>query len=167
MFTAAVITVSDSCFDGKSEDLSGPVVAQMLTESGYQVTHTVTVPDEQDMIESELLRCADELDIALIVTTGGTGFTPRDVTPEATVAVCKKLAPGIGEAMRAESLKITGRAILARQQAGIRGESLIINVPGSPKAAKENLAAVLPSLEHGIKKIRGVGENCLAPQATH
>ena len=167
MFTAAVITVSDKCFDGKSEDLSGPAVAEMLTESGYRVTHTITVPDEQDMIESELVRCVDELQIALIVTTGGTGFTPRDVTPEATIAVCNKLAPGIGEAMRSESMKITERAVLARQQAGIRGESLIINVPGSPKAAKENLAAVLPSLEHGIKKIRGVKESCIASQATY
>jgi len=160
MFTAAVITVSDKCFDGKREDLSGPVVTEMLKAEGYQVEYTATVPDEQDMIESELLRCADELDIALIVTTGGTGFTPRDVTPEATIVVCSKLAPGIAEAMRAESMKITQRAILARQQAGIRGESLIINLPGSPKAAKENLAAVLPSLGHGIKKIRGISGEC-------
>jgi len=160
MFTAAVITVSDKCFDGGREDLAGPVVTEVLKAEGYQVEYTATVPDEQDMIESELVRCADELDIALIITTGGTGFTPRDVTPEATVAVCTKLAPGIGEAMRAESLKITERAILARQQAGIRGESLIINLPGSPKAAKENLAAVLSSLEHGIKKIRGISGEC-------
>ncbi|MCL2628643.1 MAG: MogA/MoaB family molybdenum cofactor biosynthesis protein [Oscillospiraceae bacterium] len=160
MFTAAVITVSDNCFEGGRDDLSGPVVVEMLKAAGYKIEQTSTVPDEQDMIESELVRCADELEIALIVTTGGTGFTPRDVTPEATIAVCTKMTPGIPEAMRAESLKITERAILARQQAGIRGESLIINLPGSPKAAKENLAAVLPSLEHGLRKICGVKSDC-------
>jgi len=160
MLTAAVITVSDRCFEGEREDLAGPCVADMLTDAGYSIAHTIIVPDEIDMITCELLKCADELDIALIVTTGGTGFTVRDVTPEATIAVCTKLAPGIPEAMRAESLKITERAILARQQAGIRGESLIINLPGSPKAAKENLTTVLPSLGHGIEMIRGDKNAC-------
>jgi len=155
MYTASVITVSDKCFDGEREDLAGPAVCEMLESAGYEVEYITIVPDEQDIIEQELIRCADELDIALIVTTGGTGFSGRDVTPEATMVVCNRLTPGIPEAMRAESLKITNRAILARQQAGIRGESLIINLPGSPKAAKENLAAVLPALDHGLEMIRG------------
>jgi len=160
MYSASVITVSDKCFEGEREDLAGPAVREILEISGYNVEYTAVVPDEQDMIEQELIKCTDELDIALIVTTGGTGFSPRDITPEATVAVCKRLAPGIPEAMRAESLKITNRAILARQQAGIRGESLIINLPGSPKAARENLAAVLPALEHGLDMLRGEKRDC-------
>jgi len=155
MYTASVITVSDKCFEGEREDVSGPAVLEMLKTAGYNAEYASVIPDERGIIESELIMCADELDIALIVTTGGTGFSNRDVTPEATEAVCNKMTPGIPEAMRAESLKITNRAVLARQQAGIRGESLIINLPGSPKAACENLAAVLPALEHGLDMLRG------------
>jgi len=160
MLTAAVITVSDNCFAGTRQNLGGPVVCEILETTGYKVEHTATVPDEQDIIEHEMIKCADELDIALIVTTGGTGFSHRDVTPEATIAVCSKMTPGIPEAMRAESLKITNRAILARQQAGIRGESLLINLPGSPKAARENLTAILPALEHGLEMLRGEKRDC-------
>ena len=160
MYTAAVITVSDRCFEGEREDLGGPVVCQILEAAGYQLEYTVIVPDEQGLIRQELIKCADELDIALIMTTGGTGFSNRDVTPEATIAVCTKMTPGIPEVMRAESQKITNRAILARQQAGIRGESLIINLPGSPKAAKENLEAVLPALDHGLEMLRGAKRDC-------
>jgi len=160
MYTAAVITVSDKCFEEKREDLSGPAVCALLEAAGYEIVYSTTVPDEQDVIGQELIRCADELDIALIVTTGGTGFSLRDVTPEATVAVCNRMTPGIPEAMRAESLKITNRAILARQQAGIRGESLIVNLPGSPKAAKENLVSVLPALDHGLEMLRGEKREC-------
>jgi len=160
MYTASVITVSDKCFDGQREDLGGPVVREMLVAAGYIVEYTSIVPDEQDIIEQELVKCTDELDIALILTTGGTGFSHRDVTPEATEAVCTKMAPGIPEAMRAESLKITNRAILARQQAGIRNDSIIINLPGSPKAARENLAAVLPALEHGLEMLRESKRDC-------
>jgi molybdenum cofactor synthesis domain-containing protein len=159
-YTAAVITVSDKGSKGLREDTGGPLVAEMLREAGFDVTHTAIVPDEIADITHELIRCADELDIALAVTTGGTGFSPRDVTPEATIAVCDRLAPGIPEAMRYESLKITNRAMLTRQQAGIRGKTLIINLPGSPKAAKENLAAALPALPHGIEMLR-------APQRDH
>jgi len=160
MYTASVITVSDKCFEGKRDDLAGPAVCEILKSAGYIIEHATIVPDEQDIIEHELIKCADELDIALIVTTGGTGFSNRDVTPEATCAVCKKMTLGIPEAMRAESLKITSRAMLSRQQAGIRGESLIINLPGSPKAAKENLAAVLPALDHGLEILRGAKNDC-------
>jgi len=160
MYTASVITVSDKGFDGSREDLGGPAVKEMLEAAGYTVEYTSIVPDEQDIIEQELIKCSDELDIALILTTGGTGFSPRDVTPEATEAVCTRMTPGIPEAMRAESLKITNRAILARQQAGIRNESLIINLPGSPKAARENLSAVLDALDHGLEMLREEKRDC-------
>jgi len=160
MYSVAVITVSDKCFEGKREDLAGPFVHDMMEKAGFNVEYTSVVPDEQDIIEHELIKCADELDIALILTSGGTGFAPRDVTPEATTAVCTRMTPGIPEAMRAESLKITNRAILARQQAGIRGESLIVNLPGSPKAARENLDAVLPALDHGLEMLRGSKRDC-------
>jgi len=162
MYTAAVITVSDKGSAGEREDLGGPLVREMLEHEGYKVEHTSIVPDDQKAIEQQLKKCADELDIALVVTTGGTGFSPRDVTPEATIAVCTRMTPGIPEAMRAESLKITNRAVLTRQQAGIRGETLIINLPGSPKAARENFAAVLPALDHGLEMLRGEKQDCAA-----
>jgi len=160
MYTSAVITVSDKCFEGERNDLAGPAVCELLESAGYSVEYVSTVPDEQDIIENELIKCADEFDIALIITTGGTGFSQKDVTPEATISVCTKMTPGIPEVMRAESFKLTNRAILARQQAGIRGESLIINLPGSPKAATENLEAVLPALEHGLDILRGESGEC-------
>lgn len=158
MFTAIVITVSDRSYAGVREDLSGPAVRSLLVEAGYTVTDIRVVPDEQIQIE-EALREAANRDIALIVTTGGTGFSPRDVTPEATLAVCQRMAPGIPEAMRAASMAITPRAMLSRAAAGIRDRSLIVNLPGSPKAARENLAAVLPALAHGLQMLRG---NCAA-----
>ena len=160
MYTVAVITVSDKCYEGEREDLAGSVVCEMLESAGYEIGYTTVIPDEQDLIEYELIKCADELDVAMILTTGGTGFSERDVTPEATVTVCTRMTPGIAEAMRAESLKITNRAMLARQQAGIRGRSLIINLPGSPKAARENLDAVLPALDHGLEMLRGPKGDC-------
>ena len=160
MHTAAIITVSDRCYEGAREDLSGPAVCDHVEKAGYNVEYVSLIPDRQDIIEQELIKCADEFNIALIITTGGTGFSSRDVTPEATASVCKKMTPGIPEAMRAESLKITDRAILSRQQAGIRGESLIINLPGSPKAAVENLTAVLPALNHGLDVLRGETSDC-------
>jgi molybdenum cofactor synthesis domain-containing protein len=160
MYTAAVITVSDKGSQGLREDTGGPLVAQMLAEAGFEVKHTVIVPDEQPEIERALIRCSDELDIALVVTTGGTGFSPRDVTPEATIAVCRRMAPGIPEAMRYESLKITNRAMLTRQQACIRGRTLIINLPGSPKAIRENFAVCLPALGHGLEMLRDKTGDC-------
>ena len=160
MYTAAVITVSDKCFIGEREDLGGPIAREILEVEGYEVEYMSIVPDEQELIVQELIKCVDELDIALVMTTGGTGFSPRDVTPEATIAVCTRMTPGITEAMRAESLKITDRAILARQQAGIRGETLIVNLPGSPKAVRENIAAILPVLSHGLEMLRGEKRDC-------
>jgi len=158
-YTAAVITVSDRSASGVREDTGGPLVKKMLEDAGYNVVYTSVIPDEINDIKSELCRCAGD-DIALIVTTGGTGFSPRDVTPEATAFVCERLAPGIPEAMRAASLKITERAMLSRQTAGIRGRSLIINLPGSPKAARENFEAVGSALEHGLEMLRGGPASC-------
>ena len=162
VFSAAVITVSDKGYAGQRVDTGGPLVSELLRAAGYEVCHTELVPDEQPLIEQALIRCADELDIALCVTTGGTGFSPRDVTPEATLAVCHRLTPGIPEAMRAESMKITPRGCLSRAQAGIRGGTLIVNLPGSPKAIRENLEAVLPALEHGLEMLRGPKRDCAA-----
>jgi len=160
-YTAAVITVSDRCSAGEREDAGGPLVRQMIEDAGYEVVYRSVIPDEIDTIKAELCRCAGD-DVALIVTTGGTGFSPRDVTPEATVFVCERLVPGIPEAMRAASLKITDRAILSRQAAGIRGRSLIINLPGSPKAASENFEAVSSALKHGLEMLRGGPADCAA-----
>jgi molybdenum cofactor synthesis domain-containing protein len=164
MYTAAVITVSDKGSQGLRVDTGGPLVADMLRDAGYDVVHTAIVPDEQPEIERELIRCADALDIALVITTGGTGFSPRDVTPEATIAVCRRMTPGIPEAMRYESLKITNRAMLTRQQAGIRGGTLIVNLPGSPKAIRENFAVCLPALDHGLEMLRAKSGDCAAPE---
>ena len=159
-FTAAVVTVSDRSFRGERPDGSGPVVKELLEQAGYQVVRTEIVPDEQGEIEALLRALADREDVALAVTTGGTGFAPRDVTPEATIAVCQRLTPGIAEAMRLASLGVTPRAMLSRSTAGIRGRTLIVNLPGSPKAAKENLEAVLPALDHGLEMLRGGPADC-------
>lgn len=161
MYTAQVITVSDRSFRGERPDGSGPVVRALLEEAGYQVGDVVIVPDEQPLIEEALIRAA-QADIALVVTTGGTGFAPRDVTPEATLAVCQRLTPGIPEAMRAASMAITPRGCLSRSAAGIRDRSLIVNLPGSPKAARENLEAVLGSISHGLQMLRGGQADCAA-----
>ena len=159
-FTAAVVTVSDRSFRGERPDGSGPVVKELLEGAGYRVVRVEIVPDEQREIEGVLTALADKEDVALVVTTGGTGFAPRDVTPEATIAVCQRLAPGIPEAMRQASLAITSRAMLSRAAAGIRGRTLIVNLPGSPKAARENLEAVLPALGHGLAMLRGGPADC-------
>ena len=161
MYTAAVLTVSDRSFRGERPDGAGPLAASLLEAAGYRVLETALVPDEQPDIEAALIRLSGLA--ALVITTGGTGFSPRDVTPEATLAVCERMVPGIPEAMRTASLAVTPRAMLSRAQAGIRGRSLIINLPGSPKAAKENLEAVLPTLEHGLSMLLGGPANCYVP----
>lgn len=160
-FAAAVITVSDKGAAGLREDTSGPALVSLLGESGWEVVYTAIVPDDFDTIRAELLACADERKIPLILTTGGTGFSPRDITPEATLSVVERRTPGIPEAMRAESLRITPKGCLSRSEAGIRGRSLIINLPGSRKASTENLNAVLPALAHGVEILLGSGSaNC-------
>lgn len=160
MYTAAVVTVSDRSARGQRPDGAGPVVASLLEEAGYQIIDRAVVPDELPEIQDILVELSDRKQAALVVTTGGTGFSPRDVTPEATLAVCERLTPGIPEAMRAASLAITPRAMLSRSAAGIRGRTLIVNLPGSPKAARENLEAVLPALEHGLDMLLGGGADC-------
>lgn len=158
-FTAAVITVSDRSFAGERKDASGPALCDFLRECGYEVVAASIVPDEQELIATELKRQV-AAGTALVLTTGGTGFSPRDVTPEATAAVCEKMAPGIPEAMRAASMGITPRACLSREAAGIAGRTLIVNLPGSPKAAVENIQAVIDPIAHGLKVLRGGVLDC-------
>lgn len=164
MFNAAVLTVSDRCFRGERPDGAGPLVAELLQSAGYRVIRTAVVPDEQPRIEQILREITDTGSVQLLVTTGGTGFSPRDVTPEATLSVCDRLAPGIPEAMRRASMKVTDRAMLSRAQAGIRHGTLIVNLPGSPRAARENLEAVLPALAHGLEMLSGRPADCAAEQ---
>lgn len=154
-FTAAVITLSDRASRGEYEDKSGPLIREMLEAAGYQVMEQLVLPDGRPRLELELTRLADQRQISVIFTTGGTGFSLRDLTPEATKAVCDREVPGIGEALRADSLKYTPNAILSRQTAGIRKQSLIINLPGSPKACRENLEFLLKPLTHGLGILRG------------
>ena len=160
MYHAAVLTVSDRSFRGERPDGGGPLVAEILKNAGYDVGITAIVPDEQSQIEEKLRQIADSGEVQLLVTTGGTGFAPRDVTPEATLAVCERMTPGIPEAMRYASMQVTNRAMLSRAQAGIRKGTLIINLPGSPKAARENLEAVLPALSHGLEMLSGRPADC-------
>lgn len=157
MYTAAVITVSDKGYRGERVDTSGPNLVQILKERGFDVAYTAMVPDESGMIQAELRKCADELGIALVLTTGGTGFSPRDITPEATLAVVERLTPGIPEAMRAESMRITPKGCLSRSVAGIRGRTLIINLPGSKKASQENILAVIDPVAHGLDMLYSEG----------
>ena len=156
-YTAAVITVSDKGARGERVDTSGPAVKAMLEEAGFEVVYTSIIPDEKEHIETELIQCADERKIALVMTTGGTGFSQRDVTPEATLAVIERETRGIPEAMRWASLQITPRGCLSRSAAGIRGKTLIVNLPGSEKAAKENLAAVIDPIGHGMEMLFSEG----------
>ena len=162
--TAAVITVSDKGARGARVDTSGPAVCAILREAGWDVVYTAMVPDEQEQIQRELLWCADEKHVNLVLTTGGTGFSPRDVTPEATLAVVERETRGIPEAMRFASLQITPRACLSRGAAGILGRTLIVNLPGSGKAARENLAAVIDPIRHGVEMLLSSGSaDCAAP----
>ena len=160
-YKAAVITISDKGYRGEREDTSGPNLVNILRDKGMDVCYTTIIPDDTEMIKAELIKCADELGITLVLTTGGTGFSPRDITPEATMAVVERPTPGIPEARRAESMKITPRGCLSRSAAGIRKNSLIINLPGSKKAAQENLLAVIDAVEHGLEMLCSQGSaNC-------
>ena len=157
---AAVMTLSDKGFAGERVDTSGSRAAQLLSEAGYDVEELVLLPDAQKKIERELIRLADSRQVDLIITTGGTGFSLRDVTPEATLAVATRTAPGIAEAIRAESLKITPRAMLSRGASVLRNKTLIVNLPGSTKAVEEGLAVILPQLEHGLRILKGTAHDC-------
>ena len=156
-YSAAVITVSDKGYQGKREDTSGPALVKLLEEKGFQVVHTALVPDEKEAIQAELIACADRHRAALVLTTGGTGFSPRDITPEATLEVIERQTPGIPEAMRAESMKITPKGCLSRSVAGIRNKTLIINLPGSKKASLENIRAVIDPIQHGLDMLYSEG----------
>ncbi len=159
-YTGGILTISDKGSRGEREDTSGPQLREMLTEQGYSVVAYAVVPDDVASIKETLLAWADEKKIDLILSTGGTGVSPSDLTPEATRTILDREIPGIGEAMRLASLQKTPNAILSRGIAGIRKQSLIINLPGSKKAAKENLEAVLPALQHAIYKIKGGTKDC-------
>jgi len=152
-FTAAVITVSDSCAQGERHDLSGPAVADVLRQNRFAVVGSEVVPDEVEAIKKALLYWVDEA--RLVVTTGGTGIAPRDVTPEATRAICERLLEGVAERMRFEGMKKTPLAALSRGVCGVRGKSLILNLPGSPRGAVESLAAVIELLPHALQLLSG------------
>jgi len=161
-YRAAVITLSDRCSRGEREDTAGPAIVRRLTEVGYEVAEMLLLPDDGELLKSHLVRLADERQVDLILTMGGTGFAPRDVTPEATLAVATRNAPGIAEAMRAHSLAITPKAMLSRGVSVIRGNTLIINLPGSPKACNECLDCVMDTLPHAIDLLRGGVTDCAA-----
>ena len=160
MFTVGIVTLSDKGAAGNREDLSGTKIKEMLPDDLYQVLSYRILPDEQKEIEQELVRLSDELHCDLVLTTGGTGFSTRDVTPEATMQVAERNAPGIAEAIRAYSMTITRRAMLSRGVSVIRGKTLIINLPGSPKAVEECLGYILDTLTHGLNILLGREGEC-------
>ncbi|MCM0647007.1 MogA/MoaB family molybdenum cofactor biosynthesis protein [Clostridium swellfunianum] len=160
MFTVGIITASDKGSRGEREDKSGLVIREMVEACGYEVKRYVMLPDEQDELEKEMIYQSDELKVNLILTTGGTGFSKRDVTPEATLNIITREASGIAEAIRWYSLQITPRAMLSRAVSGIRGETLIVNLPGSPKAVKEALEFILDTVGHGIEILLNRTSEC-------
>ena len=156
----AIIVSSDAGYRGEREDKSGPEIKRIVEENGYEVVSTVILPDEQEMLENEMKKIADENLAELILTTGGTGFSMRDCMPEATIAVTERIVPGIPEAMRAYSMQFTKRAMLTRAASGIRRQTLIVNMPGSPKAVRECLEYILPELHHGLEILLGRTGEC-------
>lgn len=159
-FSAAVVTVSDKAARGQRVDESGPAAKAVLETAGFQVVETLVVPDEPELLKTQLKRLADGRQVDLVVTSGGTGFSRRDLTPEATMAVSDRNAPGIAECMRSRSMEITSRAMLSRGVSVIRKSTLIINLPGSPRAVEESLGFLLDSLPHGLEILRGTGGEC-------
>lgn len=158
MITVAVLTLSDKGSKGEREDLSGPAISAMLKGIGAEVKHYEILPDEKEMIKEKLLEYSLKVD--LILTTGGTGLSPRDVTPDATLEVIDREVPGIAEAMRSEGQKKTSRSMLSRAVAGIKGQTLIINLPGSPRAVQENLEVIIDVIPHAVEKIKGDTSEC-------
>ena len=156
----AIITSSDSGYAGEREDKSGPVIAEMVTAAGYTVVSQEILPDDYEMLTKRMAEICDSHGAELILTSGGTGFSVRDIMPEATAAVCERMVPGIPEAMRAYSMQFTPRAMLSRAASGIRKRTLIVNMPGSPKAVRESLEFILPSLGHGLEILTGEATNC-------
>ena len=161
-YRAAVITMSDKGSQGLREDTAGDAVVRILEENGWKIEYRTMIPDDMEQIKAELVKCADELKVTLVATTGGTGFSMRDVTPEATLAVVDREVRGIPEAMRAESMKITPMGMLSRAAAGLRKQTLIINLPGSRKAASECLEAVIKPIKHGVEVLLGEAGDCAA-----
>lgn len=163
MIRAGILTMSDKGSRGEREDLSGKEIERMIRDLPAEIAAYEVIPDEPEVIREKLREFSDRLSLDLVLTTGGTGVTPRDVTPEATKEVIERELPGMSEAMRAESLKKTPHAMISRAVCGIRGTTLIINLPGSPRAVRENLAVVMPALVHTIEKIKGSPTECATP----
>lgn len=157
MIKTAVLTISDSCSKGQREDLSGQTIKDILAGNKFEVCEKKIVADDKKKITAELIYFSDAADVDILFTTGGTGLGPRDITPEATIAVCEKIVPGLGELMRLKGLEKTPNAILSRSITGIRNNTLIINLPGSPKAVRESLQAILNILPHAVKMMQGGG----------
>ena len=162
MYKVGIITSSDKGSRGEREDKGGPKIKEIVGQfsDDYEVADYIMLPDERDQLSAAMIKMADEEGIDLIITTGGTGFSKRDVTPEATMDVVERRTPGISEAMRSISLEITMRAMLSRAESGIRGDTLIVNLPGSPKAIEEVLGPILPSLKHGLDILQGKDAEC-------
>lgn len=163
MIRVGILTVSDKGFAGEREDISGDTIRSMVATIGAEVTRYDIVPDERELIERKLREWSDDCGLDLILTTGGTGLSPRDVTPEATLAVVDRVVPGLAEVMRQESLKKTPFAMLSRAVSGIRRSTLIVNLPGSPKSVRENLESIILALPHGIEKMKGDTTECGQP----
>lgn len=160
MFSLGIIIASDKGSKGIRIDESGILIKEIMEKNGYTVEKYIILPDQQDLLEEEIIDMTDNLKVDLILTSGGTGFSKRDITPEATLNVIDRSAPGIPEAIRYNSLKITPRAMLSRGISGIRKATLIINLPGSPKAVRESLEYILSSLEHGLEILKGTAGDC-------
>ena len=165
MFTAGILTISDKGSRGERQDKSGEAIREILSSIDIRIVNYDVIPDEKELIVEKLVRWADEDNLDVVVTTGGTGLTPRDVTPEATLAVVDRIVPGFAEAMRAESLKKTPHAMLSRAVVGTRGKCLIVNLQGSPKAVRECLEVILPALPHAVETLKGQAGECCTAEA--
>jgi molybdenum cofactor synthesis domain-containing protein len=165
VFTAGILTISDRGSRGERQDKSGQAIREILSSIDARITDYDIVPDEKELIVEKLVKWADEDNLDVVITTGGTGLTPRDVTPEATLAVVDRIVPGFAEAMRAESLKKTPHAMLSRAVVGTRGKCLIVNLPGSPKAVRECLQVILPALPHAVETLKGEAGECGTSEA--